>query len=497
MNDCSPPPVAPRRGIPTAGQGTAPPRRRGGQVMIFLIMIVVLLTFAALWNFDLQKLFRVKSISQNAGDAAALMAARWQGISLNLAGDLNLMQMVALSEGDQGALHAISNLQARLRFAGPMTAMLAAQQAAKNNGLLVNPEYTAFLQAHAVRVAEDYPLAVGAGGEMLFPEPYPGAWQDYSRMIEVVAHNGVAAAPDNVQFYNDHDSGAHILYNIAFYEAIAGHHWCWFHAHAPSLLSAYRNFFPAWWSPLPAPPRSEVSNSEIFGLRLALSERSLVESGMPPAAGTARAAERGLRGEVSGTAATTRVAWVTYGGGWGSWEAAATDGEDPFPFAGPVRGIYNYAGADAAVRVEATAGRLTPGSGGSVVSNTLVWTAAAKPFGYLDMELPPTVFGLVLPAYRDVRLIPVDTSSAPAGGGFNLAWRRHMEQHLPDYMADGPAGTVGGCSYCRQLRTWERDAFRQAGVDWLQLHASRCQPAGGGGGGGGGGRPGGGTRRGH
>jgi hypothetical protein len=460
--------------------------------MIFFIMIVVLLTFVALWHFDLQKLFRVKSVTQNAGDAAALMAARWQAISLNLAGDLNLMQVIALSEGDDAALAAISNLQARLRFTGPMIAMQAAQQAAKNNGLHVNPDYTAFFREHAELVVEDYPSAVGAGGEMLFPEPYPGAWEDYSGMITAVADNGVAAAPDNLQLYSDHDTGGHTLYDIGFYEAIAGRNWCWFHFHEPALLAGYRNFFPVWWAALPEPPRSDVSNSEIFGLHLTVAGGPLIATGMSVADASELAAERELPGILDASGMTSSVTWVVYDEVWGPWEAASTEGDDPFPFAGPVRDTYDYAGADAAVRVEATAGRITPGSGGAAISNTLTWTAAAKPFGYLDGELPPTVLGLVLPAYRDVRLIPVDASSAPAAGGFNLAWRRHIEYHLPDYMDDGPSGTSASCWYCLQLRQWESQAFRQSGVDWLRLYSNRCRPVEGGGGSRGGGR-----RRGH
>jgi hypothetical protein len=104
----------------------------------------------------------------------------------------------------------------------------------------------------------------------------------------------------------------------------------------------------------------------------------------------------------------------------------------------------------------------------------------------------PTAYRLVLPAFSDVRLIPVDTSSAPAAGGFNLAWREHIEQHLPGYMEDGPFSTPSSCWYCRQLRSWENVGLRQAGVDWLSVHSDECRPRGGGGGGGSGG-----SRRGH
>ncbi len=467
--------------------------RRSGQVMVFFIMIVVLLTLTALWNFDLQKLFRVKSISQNGGDAAAMMAARWQAISLNLAGDLNLLQVIALSEEDEGALAAISNLQVRLRFTGPMTALMAAQQAAKNNGLHVNPDYTAFLREHARMVSEEYGTEVGEDGELLFPEPWPGAWLDYGGMIAAVADNGVAAAPDNLLLYTDRASGSHLLYDIGFYEAVAGRNWCWFHAHAPTLLEDYQNFFPPWWAPLPEPPRRSFSNSEIYGMHLETETRPLTSFGMSAETVADMAAERGLSGLIRSATMTTTVAWVTYGEDWGPWSAASTSGEDPFPFAGPVRPAYDYAGADASVRVEATAGRLTPGSGGASISNTLTWTAAAKPFGTLEGDQVPTAFSLVLPAYRDVRLIPVDASSGSGGGGFNLAWRDHIEKHLDDYMAGGPSATPSSCWYCRQLRAWERESLRQSGVRWLEQHSESCRPAGGGGGDSGSG----GSRRGH
>jgi hypothetical protein len=61
-------------------------RGRRGQAMVFLIMVVVILAFIALWNFDLHKIIYIKSLSLNASDAAGIAGARWQGISLNLLG---------------------------------------------------------------------------------------------------------------------------------------------------------------------------------------------------------------------------------------------------------------------------------------------------------------------------------------------------------------------------------------------------------------------------
>lgn len=70
-------------------------RGRRGQVAVFLLMALVILFFIVLWNFDLHKTIHVKNVSQTAGDSSALAAARWQGLALNLVGDLNIMHAVA------------------------------------------------------------------------------------------------------------------------------------------------------------------------------------------------------------------------------------------------------------------------------------------------------------------------------------------------------------------------------------------------------------------
>jgi hypothetical protein len=162
-------------------------------------------------------------------------------------------------------------------------------------------------------------------------------------------------------------------------------------------------------------------------------------------------------------------------------------GEFPFPGTGPVRPQFDYAGADAAVRIEAAVARVTPTGGGGSAMNVITWSAAAKPFGFLDGPERPNAYGVVLPAFHEVRLIPVDASSAPSAGSYNLAWRLHVEVHLPDYMMNGPSASA--CFYCQQLQTWEDPLFRQQGVAWLAVNSANCTASGGGGrGGGGGGR---------
>jgi len=145
-------------------------RRRKGQTILFLLMALVILFFAVIWNLDLHKIFQIRFMSQNAGDSAALMAARWQGITLNLIGDLNIMHAVALANNDRATASSVTNLQARLCFVGPLIAYSACQQAAKNNKIYRNETFDQILREHAAKVRDDY--------TQVFDPPYVGAWEE-------------------------------------------------------------------------------------------------------------------------------------------------------------------------------------------------------------------------------------------------------------------------------------------------------------------------------
>lgn len=467
--------------------------------MIFMIMILVILAFVVMWNFDVHKIINTKAVTQNAGDAAALMAARWQGITLNLIGELNVMHALSLAAGDTVASDAITNIQARLCYAGPMIAFMASQQAAKNNGIYVHDAFTERVRQHADRVRYEYPVAVNDQGDMLFPEPWQGAWQEYAAMLDTVADNGIAVAPDNARLYDDYTDG-HPLIDIEFYEAIAGRTWCWFYFNytdynsassdpPATLLQTYRNFPPCWWPALPAIPRRQYINSEIYGLGLQKSTATLSHVLEDMTTG-------GVEEEIPESFPEANTVWYTYADtSWTAWDAIDVEGPGHFPVVGPVRPQYDYTGADAVVRIDAEITRLTPGKSGSEIRNRIVWTAAAKPFGFLNEVQRPDSLGTVLPAFHDVRLFPVAVSSVPSGGAYNLDWRNHIEYHLIDYMAGGPQALAEDCWYCRLLDHetpgWENTGFRQAGVDWLAdpANVATCLRGGGPGSG-----PGGGTR---
>ena len=468
--------------VTAGGKERRAARRNAGQVILVVLLAVLVLLFAALWLADVHHLVMARDRTQNAGDAAALAGARWQAETLELEGELNLFHLLALAADDAAAVDAITSAQVRALFAGPLAGVAAAQQAAMRNGAPSNPDFVAFMRDAASRARREY--AASAGGTTALPEPWPGAWDEYADMLDAIADGGVAAGVDNAAFYGD-PAGGHVMLDPAFYAAVLGRDWCWFHRAAPGLLEDYSDF--RWWPALPDPPEAAPFSPELLGLhllpapiaparvaRMAGVDEALEEAALRLPAWTGDAPD-GLPAQ----------AWIRYDlSRWGGWEVM----RDPsFPVVGDLRPEYDYAGADAAMRVENPVDRLTSPESGAT---PMVWTAAAKPFGYLRAEtggrLPPTATPLVLPAFREVRLIPLDASSAPAGGAFDLAWRRHCAEHLPLYVARGPSVLSGSCRHCAALARWEIPAFRERGVRWLSTNAWKCtiSPHGGGPGGG-------------
>ena len=464
-----------------------PPHRRSGQAVVFLLLAFTALVFVLLLNVDLHRIIQRKDQTQNAGDAAALAAARWQGSTLNLVGELNLLHALALAAQEPAAVDAITNMQSRLCFTGPMTGLFAAQIAAKNNHIYVDPDMTGLLAEHAGTVRTRYSAMID--GEMYYPEPWPGAWSEYADMLQQIAADGIAAGPDNAQFFMDPNSG-HTLLEKAFYDAVLGRNWCWFYLRVRGLLDAYTSFRD--WPPLPEPSASAYTGSEIFGVGVhpyVVPMRYLFDA----AALGELVAGAGLGPASAGSLASTNVmdafeTWYFYDRGiWTDWQLISAVGEDPFPATGPVRPEYDYAGADTVVRVYATVDRMTPNIEGGNQTDKVVWSAAAKPFGYLDSAgektRPDSAASFVLPAYRDVRLIPVDAASGADNGTSDIEWMRHIKSHLATYLDIGPR--LSPCRYCRALVQWEDAAFRQEGSDWLEVNSGMCRiPTGGGGHGG-------------
>lgn len=486
--------------------------RRGirGQVLLYLVGVLGVLGLTALWLLDSNTAIVSRIRAQNGADAAALAAAQWQARSLNALGEINLVKAMAtlLADVPPGAglqarlaaapseeafatiQQALTELQAEIRFVGPILAMIAAQQGAKNNAAPVNADYTRAVAEHADLVENTYDDAF-SGGEWTRSD-----WNRvYATMLRYVADCGVAAAADNADFYGSRLSvgalAARYLLDRAFYYAIAGRNWCYL---SDLLESGYQDY--TVWGAVSVLPQA-VYGSEYFNLGVALQPYAT-------AAGTSQGvaleayfqtdlARRGLAlSPTNFPTLLSNLTWAVYNTStWGPWEKATTYRDallaDPRP-------QHNYSGCDAVTAVSIPnavslaltnrgAGwtRWLVGSGGQAATARGVARleslhasgafgaralAAAKPFGALPGATDPAYqLGIVLPVYTEVRLIPIALASTH--GNSDAQWLIHRVNHLPSYTQQGLGGLDPQCFYCIQLRTWEDAAFRQEGISWL------------------------------
>lgn len=480
--------------------------KKSGQTLIFMTMVVVMIAFAALFYFDVHKVLHVKAVSRNAGDAAALAGARWQAISLNLTGSLNIAQAQAhidsLSRGEPYSPEAelIADLRQRIAFSGPMYGYISAQQAAKQNGVFNDPD----LVSEVYSIANDFrdlnlPFTPSVG--------YSTAGEEVADMLELAADHGLAleVVPDYAIPRIDH-----LLLNPAFYDAVAGESWCWFlnNNSAFSALQNYSNF--TYWdlNPGDISVLLDYFNSPYLSLKLQrLSIKATIRNIYPLPSGSTWAntiahLHNGLENlEFNDPEAYDEfnAVWTLYNpSSWSSWESQIFQNFPNFPWDRDIRPEFDYTGAESAVVVKAQTKLLSklPRDETELDTNlrdemhtlqTINRSAAAKAFGSLEGGVPPNQYELVLPAFSDIRLIPINTLS---GGGRQLLpdWIHFIRYILPDYLEHGPTTLQGnGNWYAVQLRTWEERAFRERGVDWLLTNSDLCQVSSGGGGGGGGG----------
>ncbi len=478
----------------SAGTAELPPTsKKSGQTLIFMSMVIVMVAFAALFYFDVHKILHVKSVSRNSGDAAALAAARWQAISLNLIGSLNIAEAVAITDaltsGQTSVPEAdlIANLQRRIAFSGPMLGYISAQQAAKQNGIFnrdANDSFVQDMRTHVDLIRSEYSL--------LYPDPFPAssgtasAWDEVADMIEMAVDHGIAVET-SWQYYATYANYNHLLLTPSFYDAISGRSWCWFYHNAYDELQNYDNW--TYWDDLPPIVVNPPVNSEILSLWL---QRVRVRDTVPvlPSGDTWEDTLDDLQAALDQLAVDDSVAYANFDADWAfynsnRWSGWSSRIPSDFPWDGDIRPEYEYGGADAAMAVRAETERHTEFSGG----DTINWSAGAKPFGSLDGNVTPDSYGLVLPAYTDVRLIPIDATVSGGNNELRPGWLEFIITILPQYMQYGPTALPTNNYYARQLLTWEDARFRQRGLDYLIAIDFNCYtpPTGPGGGGGSGG----------
>lgn len=439
--------------------------RRAGQAAVLLLALLTAMAALVFWMTDVHTLLIRKLRLQDGGDAAALAGARWQAAGLNLIGELNLIRAYMVASGmEEDAQEAVCALQQRVALTTPFLALLAAQQAARENGCAPWPE-------EAVRAMRDYFETLGEWGS--FENYHPEAREDYLAMTRILFDaDGPFYAMPAVALYEAADPPS-LLVNRDFYEAVLAPNWCWF-LNRQELLRNYSG--PRDFGPLP-----ELRSEPPFGLRLGGFEASL--EGLGEAAGEdGGSGLEGIRQQLDALGHPElpapdsqevrqrygrRVVWVDFDRTrWTPWYLL-----DDLPMRAGVKPCYDYQGVASAVSVCSE-------------EDGAVWLAAAKAFGTVGGD-NPLDFPLVLGGFSDVRLIPVDAAERGLTA-LDPEWMNHLLHHLRDFVGSGVLQD-DRCRYCRALRLWGEPAFRRGGLEWLLLYGHTCRlPDGDGGGGGGG-----------
>ena len=467
-------------------------RGKSGQIVLVLAFMLAALALLMLVNVDVFLAARGKNRLTDAGDAAALAAARWQGVTLNLIGQLNLAHLETACRLADDPVRAaelcagIAALQERIAFAGPLMGCYDANKAALLNGAEDFAETRTLVNEVIARATYLAPT-----------DTWPDKPSDYAMMVRAAFAECAAACVDNANLYNLDFSGAHPLYSKAFYEAIAGEDWCWFFLR-DEYMARLRNF--SGWEDLPQGTlRGGFHNPEFLGCAVRPCGGNVL-LGLRDCAETLLdlAARHGLSGVNAETVAKGVFGlpldsygrrspcaldhdwWFYDDNEWRRWGEMDIHGGDRLPLVSELKEEYDVFGASAAMRAYGWIAPVTPG----VETNLNWWTGAAKPFGRRETpygtctvtEYDPTPgtrhFPLVTPDFTDVRLIPLAGASERRLGTADLEWVRHTRDHISDC---SHGMTFGGCRYCIALKKWNSPEFRRKGLDWLAENSGTCR----------------------
>jgi hypothetical protein len=410
---------------------------QSGQTMLIALFAIIVLLLSALFIFDLQSVIRVKIKSQTAADSAALAAASIQKESINLIGELNLIKASTVlitdfanndrsSEALMQASDNLTQMQARIGFAGPMLALGAAQQAAKNNGMVdpntvcTRDDYNVFSLSSYIENVKDDDIY----GSDDYPDTIQGyEWREpYIKMLNMINNQGIAAGPNMLSPHIDSN------YTLDLINAVLYEFWC--QTDLKNIIKNDDNFQEQWWNGLVA-DAGFARESEVLPLHISLTGND--PSGHTYSSAVEKAYEfiqrlaedRNLT--IGMITQMPYMKWCLYDA---TWDYNTPKQWSENYLRRPLRKEYLYGGAAAKITC------LIPGgenskfkwlSGGYQIHNIhnkegiisskqsatpdLRSSAVAKPFGFIESEsgekLSPTSASIILPAFKIVRLVPV------------------------------------------------------------------------------------------
>ena len=420
------------------------PHRKRGQVAILLVLILAGLTMLIALNLDVFSAARAKTRIQNAADASAIALARWQAISLNLIGELNLAHLVAVSESNTTAMSSIVGLQRRIAFIGPTLGFKEANDIAERNGVAVSRDMT-----EATRLLTEQMN------------------DEYRQMLDVVLRNGIRAGVDNAAIVRPASVDPRI--DPAFYEAIENRDFralCLYYAggahHLPSV-------------PDTPPDPDDISlsgDNACFGNLGINWQPGIILAGqignLAQLADLADVTPRVTASKLSQNAELfAREPWCLYDGG--EWYPFPDEFRFPrFPWLSPPKECYSLSGGSATIRVEDAVSL----SSLAAQTNDISAKAAAKALGSVNgrsvIDVSPE---LVLPCFTCVRLVPFGPG---ASGRTEMANLRTVRSLLPLMRKGGDSRFLG------LLKEFNSTGFRDLAEQWYSQHghtdADGCKP---------------------
>ena len=455
-----------------------------GQVALYLVVALVAITVLMLSNVGAFLAVRAKNHAMNAGDAAALAAARRQGELLNEIGRLNIrhaeedMRQLAMKPEfrDWSASIEITMRQRRLCFLGPLDCVRAANAAAKANGARVSGEMSAILRNHVADIRAKY-----MQNPDLYPEPWDGAWEEYASELASLAAEGIAAGCDNIDFLDVVECFP--LTSKSFYAMIEGEAWC------KLVVAGLTSLLDMDIHNLPQPTyggKSAVVNSEVCSLHLearylpwtttaelcALLVRNAPEGG----------GAEGAPGALADVVAVeddrpmddpSRIYFFYDESAWCAWSPQIARAN--LPLVGTVKPEFDVRGCSSVFRVMEDIPQLLSKS-----TRRGAWNAAAKPFGTIETSAGRSVVtheeakGLVLPSFEAVRLVPLALADEGDLSTADAPWLDHVREHVPRLLTDGVDGLSASCRYCSLLNRWNDPGFRSRAAAWIAANAETC-----------------------
>ena len=410
--------------------------RKRGQVAIFLVLILAGLALMFALNVDVFISSRAKIRLQNAADASALALARWQGITLNLIGELNLAHLYAVCQSNENAMAGIVRLQRRLAFIGPTIGFKAANDLAKENG---------------IRVSEDMTLITRLISEFMDA--------DYRRMLEATLNEtgGICAGVDNAAILNNAPTKD-------FLDAILHHDYralCRYAGNAHHL---------------PDPPNldeiqlASQNDACIGSLGIRWENGGSYEGRIGALVDFAR--DYGLghvitRSELTDNALLLgRRDWCIYDDH--EWHGLPEEFSfSRFPWLTPLRDEYNVTGGSASIRVEGSVALASL----TATTNFITAQAAAKVLGNVEgqrvIDVSPP---LILPSFTRVCLVPFGVGAVKRADRTNLNYVRGILK----------AASQSGGSALQAIELLKSDEFRAAAEKWYSDHGHNdtdgCRP---------------------